>query len=47
MSEFSESLGEMGSCLEQISPQNDEESGQFVFEDSSTMDLCFVLFYIR
>jgi hypothetical protein len=25
--EFSESLGEMGSCLEQIAPHNDQESG--------------------
>lgn len=47
LSEFSESLGEMGSCLEQISPHNDEESGKSVFffflEDSSVMDGCFVL----
>ena len=47
LSEFSESLGEMGSCLEQISPHNDEESGKSVFfsffEDSSVMDGCFVV----
>ncbi|CAG7906653.1 unnamed protein product [Brassica rapa] len=30
--EFSESLGEMGSCLEQISPHNDEESGQILLK---------------
>lgn len=28
ISEFSVSLGEMGSCLEQIAPHNDEESGK-------------------
>ena len=26
--EFSESLGEMGNCLEQIAPHNDEESSK-------------------
>ncbi|CAN6929526.1 unnamed protein product [Brassica oleracea var. botrytis] len=30
--EFSESLGEMGSCLEQISPHNDEESGKILLK---------------
>ncbi|KAL0741663.1 hypothetical protein Bca4012_083176 [Brassica carinata] len=30
--EFSESLGEMGSCLEQISPHNDEESGRVLLK---------------
>ncbi|KAJ0255167.1 hypothetical protein HA466_0099640 [Hirschfeldia incana] len=30
--EFSESLGEMGSCLEQISPHNDEESGRILLK---------------
>ncbi|KAJ0260662.1 hypothetical protein HA466_0068350 [Hirschfeldia incana] len=30
--EFSESLGEMGSCLEQISPHNDEESGSILLK---------------
>ncbi|CAN7003592.1 unnamed protein product [Brassica oleracea var. botrytis] len=29
--EFSESLGEMGSCLEQIAPHNDEESSRILF----------------
>ncbi|XP_010514359.1 PREDICTED: uncharacterized protein At2g33490-like isoform X2 [Camelina sativa] len=29
--EFSESLGEMGSCLEQIAPDNDEESSRILF----------------
>ncbi|CAH2045292.1 unnamed protein product [Thlaspi arvense] len=29
--EFSESLGEMGSCLELIAPHNDEESGRVLF----------------
>ncbi|KAG2301550.1 hypothetical protein Bca4012_059798 [Brassica carinata] len=29
--EFSESLGEMGSCLEQIAPHNDEESSRVLF----------------
>ncbi|CAH2080155.1 unnamed protein product [Thlaspi arvense] len=30
--EFSESLGEMGSCLEQIAPHNDEESGRVLLK---------------
>ncbi|XP_013598822.1 PREDICTED: uncharacterized protein At2g33490 isoform X1 [Brassica oleracea var. oleracea] len=29
--EFSESLGEMGNCLEQIAPHNDEESSRILF----------------
>ncbi|CAH8388430.1 unnamed protein product [Eruca vesicaria subsp. sativa] len=29
--EFSESLGEMGSCLEQIAPHNDDESSRVLF----------------
>ncbi|CAH8361049.1 unnamed protein product [Eruca vesicaria subsp. sativa] len=29
--EFSESLGEMGSCLEQIAPHNDQESSRILF----------------
>ncbi|CAN8272899.1 unnamed protein product [Cochlearia groenlandica] len=30
--EFSESLGEMGSCLEQIAPHNDQESGRILLK---------------
>lgn len=30
LSEFSESLGEMGSCLAQIAPHNDQESGKLL-----------------